>query len=126
MAAWLAQTLERSVRDSLRLLASPYQRAQQTAGMIADALSCEVETLPGITPDDSPVEVIEWLQNNAGRPLLLVSHMPLVGDLTACLVDGTRSRGLGFATAAVATLDADVWAAGCATLRHMTTPGELA
>ena len=64
MAAWFTQTLERSVRDSLRLLASPYLRAQQTAGMIAEALSCEVETLAGITPDDSPVQVIEWLQAN--------------------------------------------------------------
>lgn len=125
MATWLAQTLEHSVRDSLRLLASPYQRAQQTADMIAEALNCEVETLPGITPDDSPAEVIEWLQQNTGRPLLLVSHMPLVGDLTACLVDGVRSQGLGFATAAVATLETEVWAAGCARLLRFITPADL-
>ena len=51
--------------------------------------------------------------------------MPLVGDLTACLVDGLRSQGLGFATAAVATLEAEVWAAGCASLESYMTPADL-
>nr|WP_298250851.1 phosphohistidine phosphatase SixA [uncultured Halomonas sp.] len=128
MAAWLAG---RDDLGGLRLLASPYRRAQQTAALVAEALggaevSIEVETLGRITPDDSPQAVADWLVEQApGRPLMLVSHMPLVGALAGLLVEGREDRGLGFPTAAVAEFEADVWAAGCARLARFITPAEL-
>ncbi|MDR5904811.1 phosphohistidine phosphatase SixA [Franzmannia qiaohouensis] len=125
MAAWLADELSDAECQALRIVASPFIRAQQSAALVAETLGGELDTLDCITPDDAPMAVIDWLQANAGQPLLLVSHMPLVGELTACLSEGPRARGLGFATAAVASLEAEVWAAGCATLRGLTAPGEL-
>lgn len=123
VAAWLAG---RSDLAGLRLLSSPYRRAHQTAAIIGEALGAAAETLPIITPDDDPAAVADWLlEQPEGRPLLLVSHMPLVGALTGLLVEGRADRGLGFPTAAVAELEADVWASGCARLVGFTTPSDL-
>lgn len=129
MGAWLAKCLGLSV--SPRLLASPYRRAQQSAALIAQALAgagitAEIETLDFITPDDSPEGVMDWLlEQPSGQSLLLISHMPLVGTLTGLLVEGRSGRGLGFATAAVAELEAEVWATGAARLARMITPADL-
>lgn len=128
VAQWLSR---RDDLSGLRLLASPYRRAQQTAALVAEALGgaeigIEVETLGCITPDDSPYAVADWLlAQPQGRPLLLVSHMPLVGGLAGVLVEGRTGGGLSFPTAAVAELEAAVWAAGCARLARFVTPGEL-
>ena len=123
MAAWLAG---RDDLAGLRLLASPSRRARQTAAIMGEALGRETEALSLITPDDPPRAVADWLlEQPEGRPLLLVSHMPLVGALTGLLVEGRADRGLAFPTAAVAELEADVWAAGCARLVGFTTPSDL-
>ncbi|SDK27766.1 phosphohistidine phosphatase, SixA [Billgrantia gudaonensis] len=112
--------------DGLRLVASPYVRAQQTAEAVAAALDIAHERLPIVTPDDPPEAVVDWLLERTGQgPVMLVSHMPLVGALTGLLVEGRAERGLGFPTAAVAELEADVWAAGCARLLHFTAPADL-
>ncbi|WP_163576990.1 phosphohistidine phosphatase SixA [Halomonas faecis] len=125
MADWLAARDEIAA-SRLRLFASPYVRAQQTAEAVAEALAIQFETLPIVTPDDPPEAVVDWLLERAGQgPLLLVSHMPLVGALTGLLVEGRAERGLGFPTAAVAELEADVWAAGCAHFVRFTTPADL-
>ncbi|MGM0913936.1 MAG: phosphohistidine phosphatase SixA [Pseudomonadota bacterium] len=123
MAAWLA---DRDDLAGLRLLASPYRRARQSAAALAEALEAEIETLPLITPDDPPQGVADWLlEQPHGRPLLLVSHMPLVGALSGLLVEGRADRGLAFPTAGVAELEAEVWAAGCARLARFVTPADL-
>ncbi|MDY7115696.1 phosphohistidine phosphatase SixA [Halomonas sp. SSL-5] len=123
MAAWLAT---RDELAGLRLLASPYRRARQTAAIVGEALEVEPEVLSIITPDDSPRAVADWLlEHSAGGPLLLVSHMPLVGALAGLLVEGRADRGLGFPTAGVAELEAEVWAAGCARLARFMTLADL-
>ncbi|WP_290790009.1 phosphohistidine phosphatase SixA [Halomonas sp.] len=123
LAAWLAA---RDEPAGLRLLASPYRRARQTAAIIGEALGVPVETLPILTPDDDPSAVVDWLLGQTqGRPLMLVSHMPLVGALTGLLVEGRTDRGPGFPTAALAELEAEVWAAGCARLARFNTPSDL-
>ncbi len=123
MAAWLAG--QHGVGEA-RLLASPYRRALQSAAALAEALEVEIEPLALITPDDAPEAVSDWLlEQPAGRPLILVSHMPLVGALTGLLVEGRTDRGLGFPTAAVAELEAEVWAAGCARLARFVSPADL-
>jgi len=123
LAAWLAA---RDEPAGLRLLASPYRRARQTAAIIGEALGVPVETLPILTPDDDPSAVVDWLlAQPEGRPLMLVSHMPLVGALTGLLVEGRTDRGPGFPPAALAELEAEVWAAGCARLARFNTPSDL-
>jgi len=124
MARWLASRMGKGELDALRIIASPYVRAQQTAQTVGQALGCEVETYKGITPDDSPHDVCEWLMTQS-EPVLLVSHMPLVGELTGVLTEGRAGFGVGFSTAAMAELKSEVWASGCASLTRMTTPAEL-
>ncbi|MCS2609981.1 phosphohistidine phosphatase SixA [Halomonas dongshanensis] len=125
MAQWLRGHIEHPVR----LWASPYRRAQQTAGFLAEALGVSVETLSHITPDDAPEGVIDWLLEEPSMQaegyVILVSHMPLVGELTARLVEDASGRTLGFPTVAIAELDAEVWAAGCAQLKSFTEPSQL-
>ncbi|MBB3190841.1 phosphohistidine phosphatase SixA [Halomonas cerina] len=126
MAAWLARRDDPDLAR-LRLLTSPYVRARQTAAPIAEALSVALEPLPLITPDDPPEAVIDWLlEQDEDRPLMLVSHMPLVASLTGLLVEGYPDRGPGFATAALAELAAEVRAAGCARLVRLVAPSDIA
>ncbi|MGM0983585.1 MAG: phosphohistidine phosphatase SixA [Pseudomonadota bacterium] len=122
MGRWLAAREDRDF-PRLRLLASPYVRARQTAERIAEPLGLVVEPLPIITPDDPPEGVVEWLlEQPEEQPLMLISHMPLVAALTGLLVEGRSDRGPGFPTAAVAELESEVWAAGCARLLGFTSP----
>ncbi|UYG02487.1 phosphohistidine phosphatase SixA [Halomonas sp. LR3S48] len=122
MANWLG----RQALEGARLYASPYLRACQTASPVARTLGVEPEVLPIITPDDSPAVVCDWLLSLEGDiPIVLVSHMPLVGALTALLVEGRADRGIAFPTAAVAELESEVWAAGCARLLRLTAPHDI-
>ncbi|MGO2241403.1 MAG: phosphohistidine phosphatase SixA [Halomonas sp.] len=127
MTNWLAQRVAKGELPMPRLYASPYVRAQQTAQVLCDALGIGLETLDFITPDDAPATVGNWLLEQAeGAPIMLVSHMPLVGNLAGWLVKGSRAQGVGFPTAAIAELKAEVWAAGCAQLLSFTQPSQLA
>ncbi|MBS9404358.1 phosphohistidine phosphatase SixA [Halomonas sp. TRM85114] len=131
IAAWL------SGRDDLdlarlRLVASPYARAHQTAELVAEGLAIarpqrDIETLEIITPDDPPDTVLDWLlEQGDERPVLIVSHMPLVGALTGLLVDGRADGGPTFPTGAIAELTTDIPAAGCARLARFTAPADIA
>lgn len=124
MASWLASRQSRGQLGTPQVIASPYARAQQTAKIIAKALGVSLTTYPGITPEDSPQAVCDWLVGKEGD-LVLVSHMPLVGALIGLLVEGRADRGIGFPTAAIAELEADVWAAGCARLARFTEPQQV-
>lgn len=126
IARWLAKRVADGEIPTPTIYASPYARAQQTAQRVCDALGTSLETLDFITPDDSPSAVSDWmLAQPEGAPMMLVSHMPLVGDLAGLLVEGSPALGVGFPTAAIAELEADVWAAGCAQLKRFTQPSQL-
>ncbi|RXE48906.1 phosphohistidine phosphatase SixA [Chromohalobacter israelensis] len=126
MGAWLSEVLTDDVRHALRIVASPYRRAQQTARLVAAPLGLSVDTLPIITPDEPLEPVIDWLQQQVPEtPCLLVSHMPLVGALVGRLVEGDVRASQPMPTASVAALEAEVWAAGCATLRQWQSPRDL-
>lgn len=124
MASWLASRQSRGQLGALQVVTSPFTRAQQTANTVAKALGASVETNPGITPEDSPQCVCDWLVEQEGD-ILLVSHMPLVAALAGLLVEGRMDRGIGFPTAAIAELEADVWAGGCARLTRFTEPRQV-
>ncbi|MCL7928928.1 phosphohistidine phosphatase SixA [Halomonas llamarensis] len=124
MASWLASRQNRGQLGALKVVASPFARAQQTASTVAKALDVSVETYPGIAPEDSPQAVCDWLVEQEGD-ILLVSHMPLVAALAGLLVEGRTDRGVGFPTAAIAELEADVWAGGCARLTRFTEPRQV-
>ncbi|WP_404983692.1 phosphohistidine phosphatase SixA [Cobetia marina] len=136
MGQWLAHQLPAKRRARLTLVVSPFTRAQQTAQEVSSALKLAGEqqtTLEIITPDDPLTPVLDWLQTHVPpcsearepRDWLIISHNPLVSSLASALVDGPGSTQLAFATASLAWLDADIWAAGLADLHHFVSPAEL-
>ncbi|AQZ95954.1 phosphohistidine phosphatase SixA [Halopseudomonas phragmitis] len=106
------------------ILASPYLRAQQTAGLVGEHLNFArgVATAPWLTPDDDPMQVINYLSERTEQSLLLVSHQPLVSQLVSLLVEGHRRGHYPMPTAALACLEMDVVAAGLAQLLSLNTP----
>lgn len=100
---------------------SPLVRAQQTAAIVAPRFGLTIKSFGQLTPDSSPRVLIDMLQNYAGdEPLLLVSHMPLVGDLTAILTEGQGS--CFFSTSQLVCLEMELAAAGLAELRQSFEP----
>lgn len=115
-ARWLA---ERLAGCPVRVMVSPYTRAQQTALYVSDALGVPSERHVWLQPDTSLSDVMtrwdtHWTSAQDGQCWVWVSHMPLVGRLSRYLVDGER-RGYGeqWGTAEAVLYKADVWAAGC-------------
>ncbi|MDO9624528.1 MAG: phosphohistidine phosphatase SixA [Pseudomonas sp.] len=96
------------------ILASPYVRAQQTAALVCEALGFTggVETVPWLTPDSDPREVLRQLDHYPQGELLLVTHQPLVGALAGLLIHGNRQQAVPMHTASLAELEGEVLAAG--------------
>ena len=96
------------------ILVSPYQRAQQTAEIVRQALGFTgpVETVPWLTPDSDPADAMLYLDRRTEQRLLLVTHQPLVGALGVWLVSGHRDAPLPMATASLAELEGEHLAAG--------------
>nr|WP_314481372.1 phosphohistidine phosphatase SixA [uncultured Pseudomonas sp.] len=107
------------------IIASPYVRAQQTAGLVREALGFEdsVRTVPWLTPDSDVQRVIGEIERLGLDQVLLVSHQPLVGHLVGLLEHGHFQRPAPMSTASLAELDGDWPLAGLMTLRTLQTPG---
>ncbi len=76
-----------------KVLVSPYIRAQQTWQQISQSFKSDaVQTFEEITPYGDAEDVSQYLyalaQAESLESILLVSHLPLVGYLTAELADG--------------------------------------
>src|SRR5689334_14302406 len=70
--------LANTAASTLRILASPYRRAQQTAQCVAIALPGKtITTVDWLIPDDDPGSVIAELAKLHDSEVLLVSHQPL-------------------------------------------------
>ncbi|MCD9572586.1 phosphohistidine phosphatase SixA [Pseudomonas protegens] len=104
------------------ILASPYVRAQQTAQLVREALGFEgeIRTVPWLTPDANPLQVLEQL--DSADNLLLVSHQPLVGNLIGLLQHGHLRDPQSMNTASLAELEGDWPLAGLMTLNAVTHP----
>lgn len=122
-ARWLAT---QAVGRKVRLLASPFVRAQQTAHYVAERLSAPIETQSWLTPD-MPIGTIMagwdqfWMTADEDQCWVWVSHMPLVGRMGHYFTEGS-GHGDVFATAEAVLYDADVWASGCADIRMRYWP----
>lgn len=109
-AKWLEQA---SLDRPLRIIASPYLRAQQTAHILSEILGQEVETSDLLTPDQRPHSIVGSLFDNQ-KDLILVAHQPLVGRL-ASLVTQANDAPLNWATAECRMMEGELIAAGCMT-----------
>lgn len=106
------------------ILASPYLRTRQSAALVREVLGFqpEVITMPWLTPDSEPDEVIEQLDELPWEHLLLVSHQPLVGALVGFLQHGHYRQPQPMDTASLAQLAGDWPLPGSMTLvsaRHV-------
>ncbi len=106
------------------ILASPYQRAQQTAEIVRQQLGFDapVETVPWLTPESDPGDAMLYLDRRTEEHLLLVTHQPLVGILAGWLVHGHRETPLAMATASLAELDGEHVATGLMRLVGLRHP----
>ncbi|MBA1231616.1 phosphohistidine phosphatase SixA [Pseudomonas viridiflava] len=98
-----------------KILASPYVRAQQTAGLVHRFLgfSEEIITVSWLTPDSDPRQVLDHLEALGANEVLLVSHQPLVGALIGLLTHGSYQDAEPMSTASLAELEGEhVLAAG--------------
>ncbi len=104
------------------IIASPYVRAQQTAQLVREALGFEpdIRTVPWLTPDGNPLQVLEKL--NSDDNVLLVSHQPLVGSLVSFLQHGHQRQPQPMHTASLAELEGDFPLAGLMSLVGVKNP----
>lgn len=110
---WLATVAS----SELRVVASPYRRAQQTAKKVLHAFpEKSIATVEWLVPDFDPRDAIEELAKMRDRELLLVSHQPLVSALIGLLVAADYRAGPPMETASLAELSTSIIAPGCATL----------
>jgi phosphohistidine phosphatase len=108
--------------DISAIIASPYVRAQQTAQLVREALGFEppIRTVPWLTPDGNPLQVLEKL--DTADNVLLVSHQPLVGGLISFLQHGHLRQPQPMSTACLAELEGDFPLAGLMSLNSVKTP----
>lgn len=99
-----------------KIIASPYRRAQQTAGLVCQGLGRpeKFQTSDLFTPEASIEAALKELDKAKDESLLIVSHMPFLGDFMAMLLD--EPNPYPFSTAGLACLDVDAFVPGGATL----------
>lgn len=78
---------------SLRIYASPYLRAQQTAAIWKEVLGWQREIVeePGVTPEGNVIQFTRKLSTQ-DCAWLVVSHYPFVPTLASYLLTGQRDR----------------------------------
>ena len=115
IAQQLADYIAHLELDSLLLLHSPYTRARQTAQEVKQAIPAikQVHCVDFATPDDDPSACFDRLERYAGKPFILVSHMPLVAALASLIVDGNKYSSQGFHTSEVRAYTSETWGLGC-------------
>ncbi|PTU73612.1 phosphohistidine phosphatase SixA [Pseudomonas mangrovi] len=105
------------------VLVSPYLRAQQTAALVLDVIgSVAQRTVPWLTPDSDPRQVLNELDRYAQSGILLVAHQPLLGDLGGLLVHGHRQQPLPLRTASLVELQGEHVLAGGMQLLAVHSP----
>ena len=97
------------------ILASPYLRAQQTAQLVSEAIGLPVSTMTAITPDGNPGRACDSLFESAVRfgNIILITHMPFVGDLSSLLVSGDLLSPEPFMTSQIVMFEAEQVLPGC-------------
>lgn len=110
-----------------RVLCSPYQRTQQTAGLMLkkQPVGTQLEMLPELVPDGDARQVQAYLDalwsSEPHSRFLLVSHMPLVSFLVETFT--LQRSSPVFSTAGMAFIDYQIGSGG--RLLEKLSPQEL-
>lgn len=78
-----------------RIVSSPYERAVETAAIVADSLGTEIRVEPceALQPGGTPEALFEFLGRQAARhAVLVVGHEPDLSQLAAGLVGAGRKH----------------------------------
>ena len=114
--------------DLQAIYSSPKLRAQQTAGIVWQYLTKELEqVLPNvvesdaITPSSDITQLGQIIDQHNDTDVLLVTHQPFVGHLIDYLTD---QPGLGYemGTSCLACIDLIAFGRGCGTLQWLERP----
>lgn len=108
MATWL----KGQKVDIKRVLVSPFLRAEQTLGVVGEAMNLpdSVDVLPELTPSGDVGIVNAYLQvlaNEGVATVLVISHLPLVGYLVSELCPEETPPMFTTSAIACVTLDAE-------------------
>jgi len=92
---------------------SDFLRAQQTAELYAKHLNVRVSEHSFLRPDTDPVRVVRHLsERKSDHGILLVAHMPLLGNLVSLLTEGHTYSPYGFHTSELVHLRGELLEAG--------------
>ena len=81
-----ADNLYKQHPGPLRIFHSPYMRAGETAELVNERYGAKLTVMPELAPHGSPSVVVDHLTGEE-EDWLLVTHLPLVADVAALLVN---------------------------------------
>ncbi|MCX8109264.1 MAG: phosphohistidine phosphatase SixA [Verrucomicrobiae bacterium] len=113
-----------------KILSSPYERAKQTAQLIAKELrtSGEIIYTPALAPTSDSWSVIRAVHNLSPHPtnVLLVGHEPLLSTTISILLAGKPNLQLKLKKGGLAKLSVRRLRSGsCARLNWLLTPAQM-
>ena len=114
------------------ILTSPYVRACETAGILADEFRLSADRIiktPHLALDSSPDRLIEEVIALYGetKNLALVGHEPFLSELVSVLLTGTPDLQVNFRKGGACALTVETLCNGrCAVLEWLLTPSQLA
>jgi phosphohistidine phosphatase len=112
-----------------RILTSPFERARQTAKIVAQTLRLEdrVEEIDQLSPDQSVQDLLAALVAYANqKEILLVGHEPQLSSTIAVLLSGTAGAAIRLKKGGLCCLEVDdLKARGSAVLHWALTPKQL-
>ncbi|MDE2141391.1 MAG: phosphohistidine phosphatase SixA [Elusimicrobia bacterium] len=121
-----ARGLARLVGGVDLIATSPWTRARQTAGLIAEALgSVEVVIRPELVPDRDPADLLSWLKACREKRLVLVGHEPHLSRFASWLLTANEKPVLRLKKSSAVLLALKTPAAGAATLLWSVPPRAL-
>ena len=105
----MAGAIARQRPDFDAILTSPLRRARQTAEPVARALDSDEKLMHtnALSPWADPKEILEEIEKRSLSRVLLVGHMPHLGQLLGYLLTGQTGTGVEFKKGALARVEFD-------------------
>jgi phosphohistidine phosphatase len=103
-----ADGLRRFLGRAGRVIASPLERARQTARIVSETFvpAGKVETLDALAPGVPLRETLRWLKDlKSGASVVMVGHEPHLGKLGGALLFGSAGATLPLKKGGVAVID---------------------